>query len=224
VAHSGYADDYAFLVWGLTELYECVFEVRYLEAALELQESMLDLFWDDRTGGFNYTPRDCEGLIVRDKEIYDGAIPSSNSVAALNLLRLSRMTGKTDWDEKADLLLRAFAGMVSDYPSAYTQFLHAVDFAVGPSQEIVIAGDLESEETQAMVEAVHQAFMPRRVLMLKTSRDGERLVALSPFLRDLHPMDGKPTVYICENHACKKPVTSLGELKSVLGGRVAPLG
>jgi uncharacterized protein YyaL (SSP411 family) len=216
-AHPGYADDYAFLIWGLIDLYEATFNLRFLEEALHLQQLMLDLFWDEQDGGFFYTAYDGEQLIVRDKEIYDGAVPSSNSVAALNLLRLARMTGNTAWEEKVERLFKAFFHLVSDFPSAYTQFLHAVDFALGPSQEIVLAGDLGQEETRNMVEAVHAAFLPNRVLMYRGIGEAARkLAGVAPFMSDLQPSDGQPTIFICQNYACRSPITALAELKQVL--------
>ena len=218
VAHPGCADDYAFLVWGLVELYESAFDVRYFAAALQIQQLMLDLFWDDEEGGFYYTAHDGEKLIVRDKEIYDGAVPSSNSIAALNLLRLARMTGNTAWEEKAERLFKAFFHLVSDFPSAYTQFLNAVDFALGPGQEIVIAGDLDQETARKMVEIVHAAFLPNRVLMFRGSgEDAEKLAALAPFTANLRPGGSQPTVYICEDRACRSPITNLDELQRALG-------
>jgi uncharacterized protein len=218
VAHPACADDYAFLIWGLIEVYEAGFNVRYLEEAIRLQQMMLDRFWDEQDGGFYFTAHDGEKLIVRDKEIYDGAVPSSNSVAVLNLLRLARMTGNTAWEEKAERVFQAFFHLISDYPSAYTQFLHAVDFALGPSREIVITGDLEKESTQKMIEAVHAAFLPNRVLMhLGRAEDVGRLAALAPFAAALAPNDGEPIVYICENFACRSPISDLVELERVLG-------
>jgi uncharacterized protein len=216
-AHPACADDYAFLIWGLIELYESAFDVRYFEEALRLQQLMLDLFWDEQEAGFFYTAHDGEKLIIRDKEIYDGATPSSNSVAALNLLRLARMSGKTSWEEKADRLFEAFFSLVSDFPSAYTQFLHAVDFALGPSKEIVVAGDLGGEPTQKMIETIHTACLPNRVLMYRgRGKDAARLAALAPFTEDLPIGDSLPTVYICENYACRSPITDLEELRAML--------
>jgi uncharacterized protein len=217
VAHPGCADDYAFLVWGLIELYEAAFEVRYLEAALDIQELMLDLFWDDQEGGFYYTANNAEKLLVRTKEIYDGAVPSSNSIAVLNLLRLARMTGRTAWEEKAERLFKAFFHLVSDFPSAYTQFLNAVEFVLGPNQEIVITGDLAGETTRNMVETVHTAFLPNRVLMFRgMDEDAGKLGELAPFTVNLQPGASQPTVYICENHACRSPITQLDELQQAL--------
>lgn len=216
-AHTGFADDYAYLVWGLIELYESTFELRYLEEALRLQQLMLDLFWDDKDGGFFFTAHDSEQLFIRDKEIYDGALPSSNSVAALNLLRLARMTGNTIWEEQVERLFRTFYHVVSDYPSAYTHFLHAVDFALGPSKEIVVAGDLGQEPTRKMVEVLQSTFLPNRVLLHAASgADGEKLAKLAPFVEDLRFSGGQPVVYLCEDHACRNPIRSVDELKQVL--------
>jgi uncharacterized protein YyaL (SSP411 family) len=214
VAIPGYADDYAFLIWGLLELYEASFDIKYLEEAGRLNDQMIDIFWDEESGAFFYTGRDSETLIVRDKDVYDGATPSSNSVAALNLLRLGRMTGNPGLEEKADQLMRVFGSMVDDYPSAYTQFLHAVDFAVGPSQEVIVAAGLDQEETRSMVEAIRRTFAPNRVLMLRREgEEGGKLIALAPFMADLHSIDGKTTAYVCENYTCRKPVTSVEELE-----------
>jgi uncharacterized protein YyaL (SSP411 family) len=213
VAHPGCLDDYAFLAWGLIELYESSFEVRYLREAIEITRLMLDLFEDREEGGFFYTARDSEKLIIRDKEIYDGAIPSSNSVALLNLLRLARMTGNTEWEEKADRLLKGFSELVGDYSSAYTQFLNGVDFALGPAREIIIAGDPDQEITVRMVELLHKKFSPNRILMLReTGEGGNALTALCDYVKPLHPINHQPVVYICENFACKTPVTDPAEL------------
>ena len=216
-AYPGYADDYAFLVWGLIALYETTFRIRYLQEAITIQQMMLDLFWDEQDGGFYYTARDSEKLLVRDREIYDGAIPSSNSVAALNLLRLGRMTGNTYWEALADRLLKTFFHMVSDFPSAYTHFLHAVDFALGPGQEFIITGDLGQETTQRMVEAIHTPFLPNRVLLHRgQGEEAVKLADLAPFTRDLRAGDGQAAVYLCENFACRNPITKIDELKRAL--------
>jgi uncharacterized protein YyaL (SSP411 family) len=217
VAHRGYADDHAFLVWGLLELYESTFQVQYLREALKVHQQMMDLFWDKEEGGFFYTAEDNEALIVRDKELYDGALPSSNSVGLLNLLRLSRMTGTTDWEEKAQDLLKRFSGMVGDFPAGYTQFLNALDFALGPTREIVIAGNADDAATKEMLEAVHGLFLPNHVLLLRAGDDSARELAnLAPFVEPLRSLDGKPTAYVCENYACSQPVTEVDALKGIL--------
>jgi uncharacterized protein YyaL (SSP411 family) len=217
-ANKGYLDDYAFLVWGLLELYEASFCPRYFEESVKLSVAMEDLFRDEREGGFFFNGKDSEHLIVRDKQLYDGAIPSGNSVAALNFLRIGRMTGDTLWDERADRLINAFTGIVSENPWAYTQFLNAVDFSLGPSQEVVVATGKDDDMTRTMIRTLQKKFSPNRVLMLrKSGEEGNRMEKLSPFLANIHPEDRPPTVYFCENFACKKPITDLNLLKETIG-------
>ena len=172
---------------------------------------MTELFWDDREGGFFYTPEGGEDLILRDKQIYDSAIPSSNSVAALNLLRLARMTGDTTMEEAAHRLLKAFSGMVADFPSAYAHFLLAVDFAVGPAKEIVVAGDAGDDTAIRMLDASLKAFVPNRTVMFRRSGD-EAIIRFAPFLEPMMPVEGKAAAYVCENFTCRKPLTDLSEL------------
>ncbi len=129
----GNLDDYAFLVWGLIELYETTFDTEYLEAALRLQDDMLEHFWDRESGGFFFKSDDSEKLLIRHKEFRDGAIPSGNSVTFLNLIRLSRMTGKTHYEEKAVTLARAVSSHEEGTPSHNTMFLVALDFLIGPT-------------------------------------------------------------------------------------------
>ncbi len=213
LAHPGYADDYALFIWGLIELYEATLRVPYLDEALKLQEEMIRLFWDDEDGGFFFSGEDNESLIVRDREIYDGAVPSSNSVAVLNLLRLCHMTGNTHLEEYAEKSLKSFASLVSQSPSAHTQFLIALDFALGPVSEVVIVGRPEADAAQwkGMVQAFHRSFLPRHVLVHYEpgSRDGEMLASLVPHLRNMHEVAGKPTAYVCRGRSCSQPVTDV---------------
>jgi hypothetical protein len=219
VANPGYLDDYAFLTWGLLELYQSTFDVTLLEEALALTRKMLELFWDGVDGGFFYTAHDNEALILRDKEIYDGATPSGNSVAVLNLLRLARLIGDPALEEKGEQALRTFSGLVGDYPMAYTQFLNAVDFSLGPTQEIVIAGDADDPATQALMAVARGGFHTNRVLLLREGGDaGDRLGRLAPFAAALHPVNGRPTAFVCENFTCRQPIVDAEELSAALGG------
>ena len=217
IAHAGFLDDYAYLVWGLIELYEATLEVRYLEEAVHLNQVMIELFGDSEKGGFYFTGQDNEMLIARPKEIYDGAVPSGNSVAALNLLRLARMTGKVNWEKMADRLLQVFSSAVADMPMAHTQLLIALDFVVGPSKEIVIAGDPEEEMTRAMIAVLHRRFVPNKVMLFRPEGEaGRRLTALSPHLEGMISAGKKPAVYLCEGYACRAPLTDLTALESAL--------
>ena len=146
-AFLGYVDDYAFLVWGLIELYETTFELRYLREAVQLNAEMLRLFGDEEKGGLFFYGSDAEQLLTRPKEIYDGAMPSGNGAAALNMLRLSRLTYDAKLSQAADEQLQAFAGAVASYPPGHALTLAALDFAYGEASEIVIAGDPAKPET-----------------------------------------------------------------------------
>jgi hypothetical protein len=213
----GFLEDYAFLVWGLIELYEATFEVRYLEEAVDLTQRMIEFFWDEERGGFYFSGRENENLIARPKELYDGATPSGNSVAALNLLRLARMTGKADLEDKAGRLLRAFSAAVAEAPMAFTQFLNFLDYSLGPSQEIVLAGDPGWETTRAMAAEIQRKFHPSKILLFREEGDGgRRLAALCPFTEGMHPLGGKATVYLCEGYACKTPITDMAALRTAL--------
>ncbi len=217
VAQPGFADDYAFMVWGLVDLYEATLDLGYLEEAIRLNQVMLQLFWDEDHGGVFFTGREHERLIAQNKEIYDGAVPSSNSVAALNLIRLGRTTGAPDLTDKAMQVARAFAKRIRAYPSAYTQFLAALEFMIGPGQEIVVVGGPRGERTRALVKAVHRAFLPNKVLLLRPeSEPDERLARLAPPAKDLSGGEGGPAVYVCEGSLCGKRLTTVSELEGAL--------
>ena len=215
-AYPGYLDDYAFCVWGLIELYEATFEVHWLEQALSLNKDMIHIFWDGKGGGLFFTGKGNETLITRSKDIYDGAIPSGNSVAALNFLRLGRMTGNVDLEHQAEQLVKTFSNQVTAYPAGHTHFLSALDFMVGPGKEIVIAGD-GSKATEKIVTSIHRKFLPNKVVLLKhQGKKGNRLASVSPFVDPMTLVNNKPTVYVCEQYACKKPITTLDKLEAIL--------
>jgi uncharacterized protein YyaL (SSP411 family) len=217
VVYPGYLDDYTNFVWGLIELYEATFEVSYLEEALGFNHVMIDLFWDETHGGFFYSGKDNEVLIKQSKEIYDGAIPSSNSVAALNLVRLGHITGDRDLVNRAEQLTGTFAKRIKAYPSAYTQFLAALDFMIGPSREIVIVENKNGGSSRAMIETVHAHFLPNEVLLLRPSgQAGEEITAVAPFVKELQSADDQPVVYICEGHSCQSSITEVEPLKAAL--------
>jgi uncharacterized protein len=208
-------DDYAFFIWGLIELYGATFEAAHLETALSLSSDLLDHYWDPDRGGFFFTPDDGETLIVRKKEIYDGAIPSGNAVAMLNLLRLSRLTGKTEYEERASGIMKAFSGQVKSFPSGYTQFLCSLDFALGPSLEVVVAGSSEGRDTKELLRALRARFIPNHVALFRPSdKDPSAIDRVAGFIRSHVPRDGKAAVYVCLDHSCKTPTTDLEEMLS----------
>jgi uncharacterized protein YyaL (SSP411 family) len=213
----GFLDDYAFLIWGLIELYEAAFQARHLREALILTDQMLELFWDREGGGLYFTGDDGDKLIARTKQVYDGAVPSGNSVAALNLMRLGRMTMRTELEKRAELLLSSFGGKVSSSPTGFSQLLMAVDFALGPTKEIVIAGNLDAHDTREMLSALRRPFFPRKVLILHPEgKEGEAIEQIIPFVRSQTRIDGKATAYVCENFSCKMPTVSVDEMISLI--------
>jgi hypothetical protein len=214
-------DDYAFLVWGLIELYEATFDTRFLARALWLNRDQLAHFWDDAAGGFFFTPDDGEELLLRQKDAYDGAVPSGNSVAMLNLLRLARMTGDADLENKAAQLGRALSGRVEQYPAGFTQLLCALSFALGPSHEVVLAGAPESEELQTMLKALRHRFIPEKVVLVRRegagSEEGPPLEELAPFLRAYRSGEAAALAYVCSNSACALPTSSVDRMLQLLG-------
>ncbi len=214
-AFLAYVDDYAFLIWGLIELYQTNFKTEYLEKALELHHDMMRLFWDQVHGGFFFYGEDAEQLLSRTKELYDGAMPSGNSVAAVNTLRLARLTGQHLLEETAQQLLETFSGEISHYPTAYSHFLMAHLFAMGGSKEVVIVGEWENPSTRKMIEMLHSRFLPHVVTLFK-SMEEEELDILVPFTQEHKMVDGQPTGYICEKHACLAPTTDMHEFMRML--------
>ncbi|MDO8725810.1 MAG: thioredoxin domain-containing protein [Candidatus Methanoperedens sp.] len=212
-----FLDDHAFLTWGLIELYEATFKVSYLNAALEITQKMIEHFWDKEKHGLYFTADDGEELIFRKKEIYDGALPSGNSVAMLNLSRLGRMTANMEFEEKAAQIGRAFSGTIWQMPMVYTQMMVALDFALGPTSEVVIAGEAGAEDTKAMLAALRREFMPGKVVILRTVEDTE-IIGIAEYARDLKSIEGRATAYVCRNYSCQLPVTDAGKMMELLRG------
>ena len=212
------AADYAFLIYGLLHLYQATFNLAYAEKAAALQEKMLRDFWDEDGGGFFSTANQSETLPVRPKELYDGAIPSANSVALLNLLCLARLTGDPKWDKLADDHLKAFAGTIKAQPTAFTFFLLGVDFMLQPGQEVVIAGDPNKTEARKMLAALNLNFAPHKVALVKSNQNAERLAKFAGYTDGLQLVGGKTTAHVCKGFACKEPTSDIeAMLANILG-------
>jgi len=212
-----HVDDYAFLICGMLELYETTFDVDYLRRALEMNKDLIKHFWDGNNGGFYSTANDGESLLVRQKDISDAATPSGNAVAMLNLLRLGRITANADLEEKAAEIERAFSRTVEQLPSAYTQLMVAVDFAVGPSSELVIAGDSQANDTREMLEAIRRRFIPNKIVILRpTEQKSPEIDHIAPFAEYRSSIDGKATAYVSLNYNCKLPTTHVSTMLELL--------
>ncbi|KIL39490.1 hypothetical protein SD70_19585 [Gordoniibacillus kamchatkensis] len=215
-AYPAYLDDYAFLVWGLIELYEATFRIEYLKQAQELNRDMLRLFWDEEEGGLFFTGSDGEELFTRPKEIYDGALPSGNSAATLNLLKLAKYGYDAKLAQKAEEQIRAFAGAVSSYPSGHALFLIALDFAYGEPMEIIIAGAPDAADTEAMIRAVHRQFVPNALLVLHPPGEaGAETSAVIPMVQDKRMLGGRATAYVCRDFSCQEPTNDVEDLSSL---------
>ncbi|MCF7620072.1 thioredoxin domain-containing protein [Bacillus sonorensis] len=215
VKNKGFIDDYAFLLWSYLELYEASLNLPDLRKAKELAGDMIDLFWDEDHGGFYFTGKDAEALIVRDKEVYDGALPSGNGVAAVQLFRLGRLTGDLSLIDRVSDMFSAFHGDVSAYPSGHTNFLQSLLSQMMPQKEIVILGKRDDPNRQNIIRALQQAFQPNYAVLAAESPDDFKGIA--DFAADYKAIDDKTTVYICENFACQKPTANIDEaLKRLL--------
>lgn len=208
-----YLEDYAFLVWGLIELYQATFKMYYLKRALELNRNMLKIFGGQEDGGLFMYGGDSEQLIMRPKEVYDGALPSGNSVALYNMLRLSKMTGDTKIEERAQQLVEAFAGEVGHNPNAYSFFMSAFMFSMQPGRKIVLTAR-SLQDVGDMLDRINGRFMPFATVLLNFG--DEQLYKIAPFTKEQKMVEEKPTAYVCQNFACLQPVTEADVLSDIL--------
>ena len=217
--YPGTLEDYAFLSYGLLELYEASFEPRDLAEAKTLASQMMERFWDEAQGGFFLRSREEPELIVRAKDAHDGATPSGNSIAIHVLLRLARITGDTQLETAGRRALETFAATVARAPFGFPQLLLAWDFALGPTKEIVIAADPADEQAAALVRTVRGRLLPRAVTLLHPpGAAGAAIEALAPFVKPQGLLGGQPAVYVCEQFVCRLPVTTVEALQGLLGG------
>jgi len=220
LAVEAHAADYAFLIHGLLSLYQTTFDLKFAEQARELQQEMTTNFWDDENGGFFSTPAGNVELPVRPKELYDGAIPSANSVALFNLLFLSRLTGNPQWEDRAQAQIRAFAGTVKSQPTAFTYFLCALDFALRPGEEIVITGESQAENTREMLAALNLNFTPNKVAIVKTAQNARQLNKFAGYTDGLEVVKDMAMAHICRNGSCTGSTTDTQTmLDKILGKR-----
>ncbi len=214
-AIAGTLEDYAFLIAALIDLYEASFDSQWLREAFKLNVSMVERFWDKTDGGFFSNLSAESELAVFIKEAYDGPMPSGNSIAAQNLLRLAALTDDAKLKKRAEAVFRTFREPLEQSPLGHTQMLCAVNFYLSSPAQIVLASQ-EREEVQVFAAELSRHFMPNKVVAFSQPGVTEELAALAPFITGKVPIQGKPTVYICENYTCKAPITDLDELRRVL--------
>jgi uncharacterized protein YyaL (SSP411 family) len=216
-AIEGFADDYAFLIQGLLDLYEASFDAEWLQWAVELQTIQDRLFFDADRGGYFSGSGNDPSILLRLKEDNDSAEPAASSVAALNLLRLAQIRNDPQFYERAEKTIDAFAPQIGHFASAMPQMLVALELSLSKPRQIVIAGNRDSAETRALVSEVHRHFVPNKVLLLADSGEGQHyLEEKLEALRGMKPIEGKATAYVCENFTCKAPVTEPKALADLL--------
>src|SRR2546430_835931 len=212
-----FADDYAFVIQSLLDLYEASFNVEWLKLAVELQQTQDRLFFDEKNGGYFSTSGRDESVFLRMKDDNDGAEPAASSVAALNLLRLSQLRDDKNMAERTRKTIDAFAATLSHFPSAMPQMLVAVDYSLTKPRQIVIAGKKDAPETKALLREVHRHFLPKTILVLADGAEGQKFLGeKNEAIRAMSPIDGKPAAYVCENFTCKAPVTGPKQLAELL--------
>jgi uncharacterized protein len=207
-AIEAFADDYAFLIQALLDLYEASFDVEWLKFATQLQETQDRLFFDEKNGGYFSTSGKDESVFLRMKDDNDGAEPAASSVTALNLLRLSQLRDDKQMAKRASKTTDAFAITLSNFPSAMPQMLVALDYSLSKPRQIVIAGKKDAPETKALLKEVHRHFLPKTILLLADGSDGQKYLGeKNEAIRAMSMVEGKPAAYVCENFTCKAPVT-----------------
>ena len=211
VRHAALLPDYAHLIAACLDLYETTFEVHWVEEARGLATRMLDLFWDDRQGGFLLTPRDHEAILARPRENSDGATPSGVAVAALALPRLAILTGEDDFRHKAEATLRLYRDRMERFPSAFGMMLCALDQHVGRQRQIVLAGRNAAAGLQNLVRGVRERFDPNALVLLADPSDAEAARTIPLLAGKTAPADG-PVAYVCENGTCAPPVATSQEI------------
>jgi uncharacterized protein YyaL (SSP411 family) len=213
----GFADDYAFVIQGLLDLYEASFDVGWLRFAIELQETQDRLFLDDKSGGYFSTSGRDKSVVLRMKDDNDSAEPAASSVAALNLLRLAQFRDDKQMEEQGKKTINAFSATLSRFPSAMPQMLVALDFSLNKPRQIVVAGKPDAPETKALLAQVHRLFLPNKILLLADGAEGQKYLGeKNEAIHAMSMVDGKSAAYVCENFTCKAPVTDPAELRKLL--------
>lgn len=205
-------DDYSFMIMALIEIYQADFDYRHIKKALELNDVLDSFFWDKNNGGYYFTPSDNKDLIIRKKESYDGAIPSGNSIAVHNLIRLGKITMDSSLEKKASRTAAAFSKAISSNPTAHSQFLIGLDFMLGDSYEIILVKGKDEKEADEMIKALDMHFIPNKVTVVP---DGSK--DMPEFIRSLSTIDKKTTAYVCKNYYCKLPVNTVSRMLELLG-------
>jgi uncharacterized protein len=213
----GFLDDYTLFAQALLDLYEAQFDRRYLDLAVRLTEKQIELFEDRQQGAFFSTATGDDSLVMRVKEDYDGAEPSGNSVAILNLLRLAQITARSDFRVSAEHALSAFAPRLAAAPVALPYLLAACEFRMSDPRQVILVGERGAEDTNSLVRALYSRFLPNRIVLLVDSAETRRALAAGiPAVESMEKMGGRAAAYVCRNYTCQLPVSEASELAELL--------
>jgi uncharacterized protein YyaL (SSP411 family) len=210
----GFAEDYCFLIWGLLELLQASFKAEYLEAARHWTDKTLELF-DDGCGGLWDTGSDAERVLGRGRTVMDGAIPAAGSIFVLNLLRLSDLTGEQSYRERAESLLANHLGRMGDHPEAHCQLLSALDYALGPTQQLVLCSPSDLEQAAGLLHEACRRYLPNTII-LASGTENPGLNKATALFTDRAAHQGRATAYLCREQSCQQPVQSPSELARLL--------
>lgn len=211
--YEGTLEDYAFFIQALVDLYEACFDEKYLKKSVELTNLMIEYFYDDKNGGFFDTSEKDKSILLRTKEDYDSAEPTGNSIAIMDLLRLSQLTENKDYYDKALESLQLFSGKMSEQPYAAPQMLCALDFSLTKPKQVIIAGNKNDKLAKEMFREVHNNYIPNKILIFAETGKESKLI---PFLSSIVKASDKTTAYVCENYVCKLPTSNISDFKKLL--------
>jgi uncharacterized protein YyaL (SSP411 family) len=215
--HEAHLDDYAFFAQGLLDLYEASFDVKWLKLSLDITRAQVATFWDPVLGGFFDTSGKDSSVLIRMKEQYDGAEPTGNSVAAMNLLRLAQITDDKDFKEKAERTLLAFGELLQKQPAVMPQMVAAYDFSIDKPIQIIITGRRDDPGTQAILREVNSCFLPNKIIILLDGGEEQmKLSELNPFYASFSMQGGKATAYICRDYVCQLPTSDIATITKML--------
>jgi uncharacterized protein YyaL (SSP411 family) len=212
-AIEGFAEDYAFLIWGLLELFQSSGDVEWLAWARQLQRRLDELFWDEVDGGWFSTTGDDPSVLLRAKEDHDGAEPSPTSVSALNLLMLSHLTGEPEYVRRATQAIESFAGRLVEQGRAVPLMAAALSSMLSGGEQIVIVGSREADDATAMWRALQRRYRPFAVAFVADPGARAELSSHMPWVDSMTQIDGGATAYVCRNFVCNQPTTSVEALQ-----------
>jgi len=216
VTINGFLDDYAFLAWALLELYETTFQMKYLKLSKSIIDIMIDQFLDTENGGFYFSGKNNEELLVRKMDAYDGAIPSGNSIAVLSLIRIARLLGDSKYETISTEAMKSFSRIIERTPTGFSMMLASYEFQLGKSFEIIIAGDIENSDTDKMLKKLRSVYLPNKIVLLRNNDSKTDLDKMAPYTKYYDALNEKATAHVCINHNCKLPTNDVEKMMELL--------